>query len=219
MVDGRRDDEFKRAEKPFLEQLKQMGWKHAIGDIDVPYIVKPQIIEGRKSFKQVLLFDSLRDAIQRINLDDNGEPWLDDTRLNKAISDLERPGTHQLMKANREITRLLIKGIEVEGLDGKKKTIKYIDFKNPERNHFLAINQFRVDPPWSTGDKGFIIPDIVLFINGIPLIVVECKKPDHDAPLEDGIDQLLRYSNQREWVREEFGYEGVEKLFHYVQIM
>lgn len=52
--------------------------------------------------------------------------------------------------------------------------MKLIDFANPEKNQFHAINQFRIDTPGCV--KEFIIPDIVLFINGVPLIVVECKK-------------------------------------------
>jgi type I restriction enzyme R subunit len=216
MVNDQRDDEYTRVELPFIEQLKLMGWKRATGDIDVPYLVDPPITKGRRDFKKILLLDYLQDSIRRINTDENGNPWLDDTRINKAISDLERPGTHKLIEANREATRLLIKGTEVEGPDGKQQTIKYIDFENPQNNSFIAINQFRVDPPWSTGDRGFIIPDIVLFINGIPIVVIECKHPDLESPLEEGVEQLLRYSNQRYWVEEP---EGAERLFHYVQVM
>ena len=216
MVDAQRNDEYTRVELPFIKQLKHMGWEHAKGDIDVPYLVDPPITKGRQDFKKVLLLDRLQDAVRRINTDENGNPWIDDKRINKAISDIERPGIHRLIEANREITRLLIKGTEVEGPDGKQKTIKYIDFENPKNNDFIAINQFRVDPPWSTGDCGFIIPDIVLFVNGIPLVVIECKHPDIESPLEKGVEQLLRYSNQREWVEEP---EGAEKLFHYVQVM
>ncbi|MCK4787299.1 MAG: hypothetical protein KAV87_26305 [Desulfobacteraceae bacterium] len=54
--------------------------------------------------------------------------------------------------------------------------------KNPERNDFLAINQFRVDVP---GGKTFIAPDIVLFVNGIPIVVVECKSPKITNPMEE----------------------------------
>lgn len=56
--------------------------------------------------------------------------------------------------------------------DGREKSVAVIDFEHPERNDFLAINQFRVDVP---GEKTFISPDIVLFVNGVPLVVVECK--------------------------------------------
>ena len=91
--------------------------------------------------------------------------------------------------------------------------VKFIDFEQPERNDFLAISQFRVDRP---GTSNFIQPDIVLFVNGIPLVVVECKNPAATAPMEKAINDLLLYSNQRDWVD---GEEGVEKLFHYNQLM
>jgi len=96
---------------------------------------------------------------------------------------------------------------------GKDKTIKLIDFDHPERNDFLVINQFRVDLP---GGNSFIAPDIVIFVNGIPLVVVECKSPKLTNPMEEAINQLLRYSNQREGVEEE---EGCERLFYFNQIL
>jgi len=59
------------------------------------------------------------------------------------------------------------------------------------------------------------VPDLVLFVNGIPLVVVEAKRPDLEGPLTQAITQLLRYSNQREEVDEP---EGAERLFHYTQL-
>jgi len=211
MIDSHRKDERERVELPFIQQLKRMGWKHIEGNIEVPYLT-----EDRTAFQQVLLLNRLRNAIKRINVDADNNRWLDDTRLNKAVLDLERSGTRKLIEANRDITRLLIKGTEVESHDGKQRTIQYIDFENIENNDFLAVSQFRVDPPWSTGDRGYVILDIVLFVNGVPLVVIECKSPDLEEPLAEGVEQLLRYSNQREWVGEP---EGVERLFHYVQVM
>jgi len=69
---------------PFIEQLNEMGWEHIEGDIDVPYLTE------RESFRDVLLTDRLRRAIKKINLDDNGNPWLDDDRVNQVVSALER---------------------------------------------------------------------------------------------------------------------------------
>ena len=76
--------------------------------------------------------------------------------------------------------------------------VKLIDFEHPERNHFLAINQFRIDTPGA--GKGFIIPDIVLFVNGLPLVVVECKDANEFTanPMDEAFQQLMRYSDQRE---------------------
>ncbi len=98
----------------------------------------------------------------------------------------------------------------------KSKCIKIIDFDNPLENDFLAINQFRVNTPRILRD--YVVPDIVLLVNGIPLVVVKCKYPtavDVEA-MEEGINQLERYSNTHEDVREK---ERNERLFWYNQIM
>ena len=85
----------------------------------------------------------------------------------------------------------------VEGRDGGRgQTVHYIDWEHPERNDFLAINQFRVDEPGGQAHK-YVVPDIVLFVNGIPLVVIECKSPYVTEPAVEAIDQLQRYANQR----------------------
>ena len=80
----------------------------------------------------------------------------------------------------------------------------------PERNDFLAVNQFRVDEPGGQAHK-YVVPDVVLFVNGIPLVVIECKSPYVTDPAAEAIDQLQRYANQRARVHDE---EGNERLFH-----
>ena len=204
-------DEKTYVEIPFIEQLKGMGWGHIEGDIDVPYLTE------RESFRDVLLTARLRRAIKKINLDNNGKPWLDDDRVNQVVSALERISAPKLMEANKKAFDLIVQGVEVEGdpalHGGKEKTVAIIDFDHPEKNDFLAINQFRVDVP---GGKTFIAPDIVLFVNGIPLVIVECKSPKISNPMEEGINQLLRYSNQRPDVEED---EGCERLFYYNQFL
>lgn len=89
--------------------------------------------------------------------------------------------------------------------DGRDQTIHYIDADHPERNPFRAIRQVRVD---RTGASSYAIPDVVLFVNGIPL-VVECKSPTCTHPVASGIEELLPYSNQRPGVAET---EGVPRL-------
>lgn len=204
-------NEREAVELPLIEQLKGMGWQHLEGHTGVPYLTE------RQSFREVLLTGRLREAIRRINLDEAGQPWLDERRVTEALSALERLGAHRLMEANQAATTLLLTGTSVEGdparHGGREPTARFIDFEHPERNDFLAINQFRVDLP---GGQTFIVPDIVLFVNGIPLAVIECKSPWTTNPMEEGITQLLRYSNQRAWIEEQ---EGVERLFHYNQLM
>jgi hypothetical protein len=75
--------------------------------------------------------------------------------------------------------------------------VRLIDFHHPENNRFHAINQFRIDTPGCV--KAFIIPDIVLFVNGIPLVVVECKKGSEVCanPMQEAFVQLQRYMRRR----------------------
>ena len=96
--------------------------------------------------------------------------------------------------------------------------MRFIDFENPANNDFLVINQFKVE---LTSGRGHVIPDAVLFVNGIPVAVAEFKSPGIQNPLQEAINQLLRYSNQR---RELFPTlytenEGVERLFHTNQLL
>jgi len=205
--------EFILVEQPFIDQLISMGWKYSTGNLDHPTAT------GRDNFRQALLLDDLRAALVRINLDDEGEEWLDQPRVSQAVSALQRHGAADLLEANQEVRELLLKGTVVEGLPhwdhGKSRTAHYIDWQNQENNEFRAINQFRVDEPGGQVKK-YIVPDIVLFVNGIPLVVVECKSPYLPSPMEEAINQLQRCSNQRHWIEEN---EGNEKLFHPNQLL
>ena len=201
--------EYIYVEKPTIDQLISIGWQYIEGSWDNPQV------SDRENFKQVLISDRLKAAIKRINLDDNGKEWLDDNQVNAAVTQLERLTSQRLMEANQAATELLLKNTTVLGQDGKQHTVHFIDFEHPENNDFLAINQYRVDPPWATGNRGFIVPDIVLLVNGIPLVVIECKSPKLDNPITEAIRDLLQYSNQRLSSQP----EGAEKLFHYNQLM
>lgn len=204
-------NEYTKVELPLIEQLQLMGWEFIEGNKFVPYVTE------RENFRQVLLQERLRKAIHRINVDEEGNPWLDASRINDAVNQLERLSTHKLMESNQAASVILSKGVQVESdpdrFGGREPTVRFIDFENPDNNEFLAINQFRVDEP---GSQSFIVPDVVLFVNGIPLVVIECKHPGITDPIENAITQLLRYSNQRDEFPEN---EGNEKLFHYNQIM
>ena len=75
----------------------------------------------------------------------------------------------------------------------------------------MAISQFKIKVP---GTEHHIIPDIVLFVNGLPLVVVECKSPKVKEPVAEAIDQLMRYCEQRDYVK-----EGSKPLFYYNQFI
>jgi type I restriction enzyme, R subunit len=207
--------EYLYSEKPTIDELKHLGWQHIQGSSEIGKIPDEPSLTERENFKQILLTERLKAAIRRINLDETGQPWLNDVQVNTIISRLERLSASKLIEANQTVMNLLLSGTTIEGRDGKQQTVHLIDFEHFDHNDFLAINQYRVDPPWMVGKKGFSIPDIVLFINGIPLVVIECKSPTVDKPITAGITDLLYYSNQRNATQP----EGVEKLFHYNLLM
>ena len=92
--------------------------------------------------------------------------------------------------------------------------VKLIDFETPANNTFHAINQFRIDTPGAV--KQFIIPDIVLLVNGIPLCVVECKKGSETCanPMAEAFVQLQRYMHKRASTAAAGLREGEPRLFH-----
>lgn len=210
--------ELEDVEKPFVAQLQSLGWMHIEGSIDDPAIT------GRSNFSEVIQEGTLREQLRALNPGPDSEPWLDDARLSEAVAAITRLGTHKLMEANQKATELLIKGLTVEGLPGwdggRGQTIRYIDWDTPANNRFTVANQYRVDcPPGFNSGKAFIVPDLVLLVNGLPLVVVECKSPSIPEPLAEAVDQLRRYSNQRKVAFEIDENEGVEALFATNQLL
>jgi len=204
--------EYSRVELPLVEQLKGQGWSQVEGSKSDPGVT------GRGSFREVFLEGRLRAAVERINLDGDGEPWLDDGRVGQAVAALLRPRAAKLVEINQELTERLLLGTTVEGVagwdHGRDRTVQFIDWEHPERNEFLVVNQFRVDEPGGQGHRN-IAPDLVLFVNGIPLVVIEAKSPTVTEPMAKAIQQLRRYANQRGSVQP----EGNERLFHTNQLV
>ncbi|OLE51317.1 MAG: restriction endonuclease subunit R [Acidobacteria bacterium 13_1_20CM_3_53_8] len=219
MEDDPASNEYTLVERPLIEQLKGLGWSYLEGDKFVPELTE------RESFRDVLLLGRLRAALRRINLDENEHEWLDDSRITQAVTELQRLEGYKLIERNEAATKLITRGADVEGTperdDGRPRRIQFIDFDRTERNDFLAVNQFRVDTP---GSQRYIVADLVLFVNGIPLVVVECKSPALTNPTEEAITQLLRYGNQRtrtsgSAIIGEETVEGAENLFYYNQLL
>ncbi|MEE4140343.1 type I restriction endonuclease subunit R [Pseudomonas viridiflava] len=212
------DWELDGVEKPFATQLQTLGWAYNAGSLNDPAVT------NRTSFTEVIQEKLLREQLRALNPGDNGVPWLDDARLSEAVAAITRLGTHKLMEANEKATTLLIRGLTVEGLPGwdggRGQTIRYIDWDTPANNRFTVINQYRVDcPPGFNSGKAFIVPDLVLLVNGIPLVVVECKSPSVPEPLTEAVDQLRRYTNQRKAALEVDDNEGNEALFATNQLL
>jgi type I restriction enzyme R subunit len=199
-------NEENHVEQPLIAQLKLIGWQHLKGDIDVEYLTE------RNSFREVLLLERLKKALLKINRAAD----LSEVEIDRAIRELQVAEGKGLLERNELITTRLVRGVMVQPSDvrnQRQKPVKFIDFEHPEQNDFLVINQFRVNLP---GGHSFVVPDVVLFVNGIPLVAVECKSPSITEPITEAIDQLLRYSNNRPWVEEP---EGIEDLFIYNQLM
>jgi type I restriction enzyme R subunit len=210
--------ELEDVEKPFVAQLQALGWTPVGGSLEDPAVT------GRTNFAEVIQEGVLRERLRALNAGPDGRPWLDDARISEAVGAITRLGTHRLMEANQKTTELLINGLTVEGLPGwdggRGQTIRYIDWDTPANNRFTVVNQYRVDcPPGFNSAKAFIVPDLVLLVNGIPLVVVECKSPSIPEPLAEAVDQLRRYSNQRKAAFEIDDNEGNEALFATNQLL
>jgi len=213
--------ELEDVEKPFVTQLQGLGWAHIEGSLDKPEVT------GRSSFAEVVQEGVLRQQLAKINLREvagQQVPWLDEDRLSEAAAAISRMAAPQLMESNQAATQLLLLGLTVNGLPGwdggRGQTIRFIDWDTPENNCFTVIKQFRVDcPPGYNSGKAFIVPDLVLLVNGIPLVVVECKSPSVTESLVEAIDQLRRYSNQRRANDEVQDNEGNEPLFATCQLL
>ena len=195
-------DEYDKVEQPALAQFQQLGWQYIHGSK-----LSPETSDERGAYREVILFGRLAAAVQRIN------PWISEENLRKVVREITHPNYATLMEANLGLWRLLVQYQTVEqdlGKGRKGQTVKIIDFDNLDNNEFLCTNQFKIE-----GVNQNIIPDIVLFVNGIPLGVIECKSPYITNPMEAGINQLLRYAN----LRNPHDNEGAERLFWYNQVM
>ena len=197
------NDEYKKAEKPALDKLHALDYNYVPGEELAP----DSSAQERSSWRDVVLDKRLAKALMRIN------PWLSHENLNKIIHNLIYIRAASLIEANQKVYESLVKYMAYEqdmGHGRKGQTVKAIDFDNPDNNEFLVVNQFKVHGP-----KQNIIPDIVIFINGLPMAVIECKSPYITNPMETGINQLLRYANRRNPSE----LEGAERLFWYNQMM
>jgi type I restriction enzyme, R subunit len=209
--------EYSEVELPFLQQLAAQGWSIIDQGAGIPQDAAPSL---RSNFRQWLLTDVFNETVRRINCVDSGahvgKSWLTDRQLEDLAQQLLRQPNRTLLEANEAIQALLFKAqVDTNELTGEADpVVKLIDFHTPENNQFHAVNQFRIDTPGCV--KAFIIPDIVLFVNGIPLVVVECKKGSETCanPMQEAFVQLQRYMRQRVDAQSAGLLEGEPRLFH-----
>ncbi len=180
--------------------------------MDYTFISPEDISNFRSSTNQVVLKDILLERLQSINnfnykgINYNFSP----KNIAKAINDLDESLNEGLMTANQRISDQLLLGnsYSEELIDGVRKSfsLKYIDFKNPENNHFHFTEEFIVDRTTKNETIKTRRPDLVLFINGIPIAVFELKKSSIST--DQGISQMLRNQSVGE----------IPQLFKYIQI-
>jgi type I restriction enzyme R subunit len=197
-------DERNHVEKPFLDQLEGLGWTV----IDCENTQVPGATY-RETFTEVVMLPVLREQLKIIN------PWLEDDQVEDVIKHLTAnfPGTG-LIQNNRHVLMLVLEGTSVSEnrkTGERSPSVQFIDFKQRDNNRFIAVCQFKVR---ILGTEHHVYPDIVLFLNGLPVVVIECKSPKVKEPIPEAIDQLLRYSEQRGAKG-----EGSQALFYYNQFV
>jgi type I restriction enzyme R subunit len=206
--------EYFHVEKPFLDQLAALGWK--VVDQGKGFIPSDPAASLRGSFREWLLPEVFREAVRAINRTADGTAWLTDRQLDDLRDQILRQPNRTLLEANEAVQALFLKAqVDRNEVTGESDpVVSLIDFAHPERNVFHAINQFRIDTPGCV--KQCIIPDIVLFVNGIPLAVVEAKIGDANTanPMHAAFEQLLRYRNGRAETLAVGLREGEPRLFH-----
>lgn len=165
-----------------IEELKAMGYQYLHGSVIAPDGEQPE----RHNYEQVLLTRRLRKALQRIN-DHLPEPVTE-----SVINELQRLPGAELLAANQQFHRLLTEGVPVtlhKNGEDRGDLAWLVDFKNPENNDFLAVNQFTV----VEGHHNRRL-DVVLFINGLPLVVLELKNPaGEQATVQTAFKQVETY--------------------------
>jgi len=172
-------------EQALLEWLAGLGWATAHGpDISPPDARTPGT--ERASYREVVLAGRLRGAIARLN--PHIPPGARDDALRRVLS----PNVPGLVNANRQLHRWMVDGVPVEfQKDGETRgdRVQLLDFADVAANDFLAVNQFSVQGPKLTRR-----PDVLLFVNGLPLVLFELKNPgDEDADIWAAWNQLQAY--------------------------
>ncbi|MFA6741151.1 MAG: type I restriction endonuclease subunit R [Arcobacteraceae bacterium] len=178
--------EYLYSELPAIELFKKLGFNY----------FDASIADTRESINEVTLEDRLRQSLLKIN------PWLQDNTLEKVVRKLKNIQASTLMEANQIVFDFITKKdsiTEKPTPEAKPQPVFIIDYENIENNDFLIVNQMKYN-----GIHKNSIPDIVVYINGLPLAIIEAKSPK--VSITDAISDLAYYQ------------ENSQKLFYYNQI-
>lgn len=173
------------AEAALMEWLGTLGYETILGGEIAPGMLQAE----RDSYRDVVLRDRLKETIDRLN------PDVPQTARDEALRKVLRVESPSVVVNNRRFHDMLINGVEVEvvepggGVRGKQ--VWLVDFDDPDNNDWLAVNQFTVH------DRSHRRPDVVIFVNGLPLGLVELKNPaDEDADIWDAYRQVQTYKQE-----------------------
>ena len=171
-------------ERMALEKLEALGYAWLYG----PDIAPDSLTPERGSFEEVLLLRRLEEAVVRLN------PGIPADAQAEALREIQRLNAPQLIANNEAFHRLLTEGIPVtyqKGGETRGDLLWLVDFAHPENNEYLAVNQFTVIE--NGVNKR---PDVVLFVNGLPLVVIELKNAaDENATVLSAYKQLQTYKD------------------------
>ena len=172
-------------EQEALGWLAEVGYRVVYGPDMAPDGPAPE----RDNYRQVILTGRLREAIDRLN------PGVPAAARDDALKQVVDLGIAALLTANRRFHQLLVTGVPVQyQKDGETRGdfVRLIDWANTDSNDWLAINQFSIKGPHHTRR-----PDIILFVNGLPLVLLEIKNPsDENANVWKAYDQIQTYKEQ-----------------------
>ena len=193
------------SQRPALELLQKLGYQ---------YLSPEEVLElrGGKT-SNVLLEDILRQQLRNLNsirIGSHSEARFSEQNIENGVAAMRNvPMEGGYLNGNEAVYNMLTLGKAFEqSIDGDKKsyTMRYIDWQHPENNAFHVTEEFAVT---RAGSNDTYRPDIVLFVNGIPLVVIECKRPDVKGAEEQAISQHLR--NQKE--------DGIRSLYVYSALL
>jgi len=173
-------------EQACLDWLEELGYGVQHG----PDISPDGEARERAAYDSTILIDRFKSAFQTIN------PHLSSDACDYALRKLQQTNFPSLVEENRRLHQLMVDGVDVDitrddGSTGTDKA-KLIDFDNPSNNDWVAVNQFTVIEAEHNRR-----PDVVVFVNGLPLVVIELKNPvDENATIDDAYNQLQTYKDE-----------------------
>ncbi|MFW3406303.1 type I restriction endonuclease subunit R [Aliarcobacter butzleri] len=170
-----------------IDWFKELGYDYFLGYEISPDSQNPQ----RKSYDEVILFNRLKNALIKLNT------TIPLVAIEDAIDILRKPQQASLVQNNRAFHQMILQGISVDikkDDEIKGDVVKLIDFENFSNNDFLVVNQFTIK-----GSKGNRRPDLIVFVNGLPLAIIELKNPaDENADIYKAYNQLQTYKDELE---------------------